>query len=201
MSEKQLPLRQRQAHATRALVVDAARKLFLDDGYANTTIESIANQAGVAASTVYAIFGSKRGILREIRLAWHEETHIREFLTSNHADVEPAVLLERLAFAVCRQWETGKEVVAIYKSAAAADRDARAELETALAGRRKGLDAFTCKLEPQFRPGLDIHHASAILRTLCQVEVYEELVIRSEWSPTEYIEWLIAALKKELLAS
>jgi AcrR family transcriptional regulator len=199
MSDKRPTHRQRQAQATRSLIIEAARALFLERGYTNTTIEAIADQAGVAGSTVYAVFSSKRGILRAIREPWHGQSHIREFLASDQHDTEPAIRLERLARATCLQWETGTEVIAIYRSAAAADSEAAAELAEALEGRRKGLDAFTCSLEPHLRPGMDVLQASAILRALCQAEVYEELVKRSGWTTEAYITWLATALKREIL--
>src|SRR5260370_31418360 len=62
--------RQRQALATRALILDTARQLFRDRGYAGTTIEAIAAGAGVAVNTIYASFGTKRSILTAIRLRW-----------------------------------------------------------------------------------------------------------------------------------
>ena len=201
MNDKRPTLRQRQSQATRSLIVETARALFLERGYTNTTIENIADQAGVAASTIYAIFSSKRGILSAIREPWHSQTQIREFLASDQHDVEPAIRLERLAQATRLQWEAGMEVIAIYRSAAAADREAAAELTLALEGRRKGLDAFSRSLEPYLRPGLDGQQASDILRTLCQAEVYEELVKRSGWMPEAYTTWLAAALKRELLTA
>jgi AcrR family transcriptional regulator len=200
MSEKQPPLRQRQAKATKGLIIEASRKLFLERGYANSTIESIASQAGVAASTVYAIFGSKRSILRAIRQTWHERSQIKEFLALDHSGVKPSILLEGLALATRRQWETGMEVIAIYRGASEVDLEARDELAEALAGRRRGLDGFTLSLQSHLRPSLDIPRASAILRSLCLPEVYEELVKRSGWSSTEYQEWLASVLKRELLA-
>ncbi|HSB65838.1 MAG TPA: helix-turn-helix domain-containing protein, partial [Anaerolineales bacterium] len=78
--QKKPTLRQRQAQATRSMIVTAAQALFLEQGYICTTIDIIAERAGVATSTVYAIFGSKRGILRAIRDSWHERSHIREVL-------------------------------------------------------------------------------------------------------------------------
>ena len=200
MREKRPPLRQRQAEATRSLIVEAARALFLADGYTNTTIEAIADRAGVAVSTIYAIFGSKRGILRLIREEWHRQTHIQEFLAEDLTELEPAARLEGLAQATGLQWQLGADVIGIYRSAAAADREAAAELAEALAGRRKGLDAFTGSLALLLQPGLDVQHASAILRALCQVELYEELVGRSAWTAQAYQSWLAAALKRELLA-
>jgi AcrR family transcriptional regulator len=45
-------------------VLDAARDLFVDHGYADTSIAEIARAAGVSPETVYASFGSKREVLR-----------------------------------------------------------------------------------------------------------------------------------------
>src|SRR5918999_730393 len=68
--EAGLTHRQRQALQTRRLIVDAATKLFLERGYGVTTMDAIAAEAGVAVSTVYAIFKNKRAFLREIKSAW-----------------------------------------------------------------------------------------------------------------------------------
>lgn len=41
------------------LILDAARQLFLRDGYAATSTDSVAREAGVSKATLYAHFGSK----------------------------------------------------------------------------------------------------------------------------------------------
>ena len=58
--------REEQAKATRAAIVHAAYRLFVADGYAVTTIQAIADEAGVAVQTVYAGFGNKRRVLDEV---------------------------------------------------------------------------------------------------------------------------------------
>jgi AcrR family transcriptional regulator len=191
--------RQRQAQATRKMIVSAAQALFLEQGYICTTIETIAERAGVATSTVYAIFGSKRGILRAIRDSWHERTHIREALASDQQSANPSERLEQLAEATRKQWEMGAEVTAIYTGAAAADPRAAAELTQALTGRRQGLQSFAKSLEPHLRPGLDAARAAAILQALCMPEVFDELVRHSGWSVDEYQNWLVKILKREIL--
>src|SRR5580693_6965427 len=60
------PARQRQADETRRRIADAARKLLEEIGYAGMTIPAVAKAAGVAVPTVYAIFGSKKGIVSEL---------------------------------------------------------------------------------------------------------------------------------------
>src|SRR5919199_1109952 len=56
------PLRAEQAQRTRAAVLDAAARCFLDKGYAATTMKDIAETAGVSAQTVFAQ-GSKSALL------------------------------------------------------------------------------------------------------------------------------------------
>jgi AcrR family transcriptional regulator len=191
--------RQRQAQVTRSMIVAAAQALFLEQGYICTTIEVIAERAGVAVSTVYAIFGSKRGILRAIRDAWHERSHIREVVYQNQPSANPVERLEQLTQATRRQWELGAEVTAIYTGAAAADPRAAAELTQALAGRREGMQNFAKNLAPHLRHGLDAARAADILQALCMPEVFDELVRHSGWTADEYQDWLVQVLKHELL--
>ena len=199
--EASLTHRQRQALWTRRLIVDAARKLFLERGYAVTTMDAIAKEAGVAVSTVYAIYKNKRAILRAIREAWHEQTHAREINEEASREPDPERRLRMVAHATRRQWEAGGTLVAIYQGAAAADREAAAELKEALRGRRAALDRVVEGMEATLRPDLDAARAAAILRALCRAELYRELVEESGWSPDEYEAWLLETLKEQLLPS
>jgi AcrR family transcriptional regulator len=197
--EAGLTHRQRQALATRRLIAEAARDLFLERGYAVTTMDAIAGEAGVAVSTVYAIFKNKRAILKEIRLAWHERTRAREINEEAAREPEPTRRVEMVAHANRRQWEFGGALVVIYQGAAAADREAAEELEEALRGRRTTLDRVVWGMEEALRPGLGVERAAAILRALCRAEVYRELV-ESGWTPDEYEAWLFETLKEQLLS-
>jgi len=62
----QSPVRQEQAALTRRRIVDAAAALFASNGYARTTIREVADTAGVAADTVYAVFGTKARVLTAV---------------------------------------------------------------------------------------------------------------------------------------
>ena len=77
--------RQRQAAQTRADILQAARRLFSERGYAATTIEAIAAEAEVAEATVYAGFGSKRGILLAFQQQMEENTDRGERVRAFHA--------------------------------------------------------------------------------------------------------------------
>lgn len=60
------PRRQQQAAATRRTILEAAERLFLQDGYPATTMEAIAAEAGVSLKTAYLPFSTKSGVLRAL---------------------------------------------------------------------------------------------------------------------------------------
>jgi AcrR family transcriptional regulator len=191
--------RQRQALATQALILDAARRLFLEQGYHTTTIEMIAAEAGVAVSTIYAIFHNKRGILQAMREAWHQESGQRDIYTRAREESDPQKRLAQAARATRRQWETGAALTRVYNAAASADPEAAAELSVALEGRRKNLTAFIEEMAQKLRPGLDAERAAEIFLALTMAEIYDTLVRQRGWTPDEYETWLTTLLRQQLL--
>lgn len=191
--------RQRQALETRRLILDAARALFIKQGYGVTTIDAIASEAGVAVSTVYSIYKNKRGILKAIREAWHQESGQRDIYNQALHETDPRRRIEIAAHATRRQWETGVTMRAIYGGAAAVDAEAAAELKESLDGRRAGIARFIRESTPILRPDLTPERAIAIYLSLTRSEVYDELVGVFHWSPDEYERWLAETLRQQLL--
>jgi TetR/AcrR family transcriptional regulator, regulator of autoinduction and epiphytic fitness len=60
------PLRQKQAKQTQLAVIGAARELFVAQGYNATSVTAVARRAGVSPDTVYAVFGTKSGLLKQV---------------------------------------------------------------------------------------------------------------------------------------
>ena len=58
--------RRNKAAQTRETIAEAAKELFARRGYESVTIEEIAVKAGVPVPTVYGLFKSKKGILKEV---------------------------------------------------------------------------------------------------------------------------------------
>src|SRR3954453_1806589 len=58
--------RRAQAEATRGDILAAAQRLFERDGYAATTMEAIAAEAGVGPKTGYVAFETKSGLWRAL---------------------------------------------------------------------------------------------------------------------------------------
>jgi AcrR family transcriptional regulator len=94
---------QARTRLARAAIVEAARTLFLERGYAGTTIEAISEVSGVAPATVYRLFSSKLGILTALLhvliagddqdAALQDRPHIRTLV----ADPDPRSQLSGLA--------------------------------------------------------------------------------------------------------
>ncbi len=156
-------------------------------------------RAGVAVSTVYAVFKNKRGILRAIREAWHQASGQRDIYDRAKQESDPKRRLALAAHATRRQWDTGATMIAIYNGAAAIDPEAAAELEAALQGRRANIEHFIHASLPMLRPDLTEPTACAIYLALTRAEVYQELVIRWQWSPDDYESWLTTTLQQQLL--
>jgi AcrR family transcriptional regulator len=183
--EAGLTHRQRQALQTRRLIVDAARRLFLERGYGVTTMEAIAAEAGVAVSTVYAIFKNKRAFLREIRSALLDQARTREIHEQARKQRDPQRRLEMIAHQSRLQWEFEGSMIA--------------ELREVKSGRRWIMTRFVGEMKDALRPGLDAGRAASILLALAQPEVYRELVEVAGWSPDQYEAWLAETLKEQLL--
>ncbi|OBJ44050.1 TetR family transcriptional regulator [Mycolicibacterium mucogenicum] len=65
--------RAQRQEQTRAELLDAAKARFLKHGYASTSLEDIADDAGYSKGAVYSNFGSKPMLCREVLEAIHRE--------------------------------------------------------------------------------------------------------------------------------
>jgi AcrR family transcriptional regulator len=63
---------------TRRDILQTARRLFAERGYAATSVNDIAEEASVAVQTIYTRLGSKRGIVVALLEVIDEEAGVRE---------------------------------------------------------------------------------------------------------------------------
>lgn len=179
-------------------MLDAARRLFLERGYAATTIPEIAAAAGVAVPTIYWAFGSKRALVSEIRQAWFEAAETAARFREVLAIDEPGARLDAYAAFMGNQWTTGAEALAIQQDAMHADQEVAAEIAAVLAERAERLKAVVAPLAPHLREPLTAETAHDLLLALSMLEVYRELRVRG-WSDARYQAWLGRVLREQLL--
>lgn len=77
-------LRARQAEATRELLIEAARDLFTDQGYAATSIDDIIGRAGVARGALYHHFAGKEALFKAVYDAVEGEVIARVVATAQN---------------------------------------------------------------------------------------------------------------------
>jgi AcrR family transcriptional regulator len=189
--------RQIQAQATRERIADAARRLFATDGYGATSIETIADEAGVAVRTVYAAFGAKREILSLICERWIEEAGARELAGQVLGEVDPVRRLRGAAHWLRVLYSAGFDVVLIFEAATDESPETRALLRSKLAGRNEVMDAMIASLEGHLV--IPVPEAQAMYRALAAPGVYRELVEESGWSPADFERWVGDTLQRNLL--
>jgi AcrR family transcriptional regulator len=200
-SRTRLTLRAERAGVTRRRIATAARHLFSRDGYGATTLKGVAAEAGVAVQTVYAVYGSKAGILRTLREDVVSQPEAEASFRDAMREASAPRSLDLFARSIRQRWELAGDIVAIHRDASMSDPSVRAEVDAVLGVRRNGIAAFVRILEGRLGPGLGALRAIAIIDALTLPEVFVELVSVEGWTADEYEAWLGALLRRELLGS
>ncbi|WP_448612944.1 TetR/AcrR family transcriptional regulator [Modestobacter sp. URMC 112] len=203
------PRREAQAAETRRAVLDAARRLFEDGGYAGTAVPSVAAAAGVAVKTVYLAFETKAGLLRavwEARLGGEEEaTPVleRRWMRELTDQADPAGKLQLLAAQSRRVKTATGPLLEVIRTAAATDaeiatlwQDIEAKL---LRVQRAVVDQLAAA--GALRPPLQREEAADVLWTLNHPSVWHLLVRGRRWSDARYERWLYEAACLQLLGT
>jgi len=193
------------AAARRRTVLEAAGRRFLRDGYAATTVASIAADAGVSVETVYKAFGSKPGLVRamwDAGLAGEGPVHaeIRSDLVSS-TDTDPQVIIASWARLTTEVAPRAAPVMLLVRAAAATDPDMaslREELDAQrLARMTHNADALA--KGGQLREGVTRAKARDVLLTYTTPEIYELLVLRQGWSLDDFAEFIGLGIAAALL--
>jgi AcrR family transcriptional regulator len=201
------PARQARTRRTRAAVVEAARSLFLERGYAATTIEAIGARADTPQATVYRLFGSKPGILKAVldtsigggdeAVAMLDRPRLRAVLV----DPDPVNRLAGFAALVRDVLSRVGPVHRVLAEAARSDEDAAALLAEITRQRHEGQRRIARSLgrSGALRTGLRERDAADVVHALASPEVYELLVAERGWTGARYEEWLRSTLALQLL--
>ena len=188
--------REAQARETRRRILAAALELFVTNGYAASTIQALADRAGVAVQTVYAVFGNKRELLRQL---------IESTITG---DDEPVPITERAeAKAVAAEPDARRRadrdaafsrsitervapIVRIASEAAASDPELAAMMEMVKAARREEMIASARIVAGPDGLRVSEKEAAATLYVLYSPQVADMLMGDYGWSPKRYEKWL-----------
>ena len=193
--------RQLQAQMTRERIVEAARTLMAEQGWVATTIDAIAEEAGVASSTVYAAFGTTLAILEEMRHTMLRNARLPELTSELEAEPDPARRLRLWATMIRQQMESSYDIISIHRQAARADPDFESEYRKVLDNRARHFTDFIHHLGDALADPLETNTATDLLWTFSNEELWRELVEERGWSPDEYERWLAATLIAQLITA
>ncbi|QXT62869.1 TetR/AcrR family transcriptional regulator [Tessaracoccus palaemonis] len=151
-------LRERKAARTRQLLLDTGYRLFVEQGYEQTTMEQIASEAEVGASTLYRYFPTKDLLLLDQLTTWMD---VADQL-SERPDGEP--LPEALAAAIRSSLEAIEDVERFAAVRAMVDDSppARARLLDILIRSRADLEAVVAERLGRSPDELDVALISAV---------------------------------------
>jgi TetR/AcrR family transcriptional regulator of autoinduction and epiphytic fitness len=207
--KRKTPNRAARARATRRRIIETSTRLFTTDGYASTTMERIAAQAGVAVQTMYYIFGTKGQVLCEAM----------EFAGAGEHDAVPVPqrswMIEALATeSLHRSLALGVEHgVDIYKraaplwpavnAAAVADPAVEKYWSGVTSARRAGMGRLVARIAELdgLRTELTVERATDIMFVLNGHGTFQGLVIDANWNLPTYKSWLYSTLVSQLLTS
>ena len=190
--------RQAQARETGRLIVDAARQLLIERGYTGTTMEQIAQKAGVAVETLYASFGSKRAMLSRV---------LAVALTG---DDESVPLLQRPGPQAVRQARDQRlqvemfahdmreimgrvgPVLGVMRTAAEIEPDIAELLRRTLDERLQGMKQFVLWVASNgpLRGQMTVEEAAETVWAITSAELHQLLTVGRGWSADRYEVWL-----------
>ena len=194
-------LRSRAAEATRARVLDAARRLFMRRGIDGVTIAEIAEKAGVAAPTIYALYKSKEGLLRTLMREALFGPRFRQARAKLDGVTDPVRLIALSAQVARAIYESESADLGLIRGASAFSPALR-KMEQEFEAMRFEMQEERVKLlfaEARQRKGLAMGDARRILWMYTSRDVYRMLVHEGGWTPDQYQRWLSDALLTALV--
>ena len=196
--------RRERAARVRAEVIDSAARLFLSNGFVETTVAAIANASGVSEETIYKSFGSKAGLVRAIwARALEGEGDVpaeRRSDTMQATEDDPRKIIQAWGALIVEVAPRVAPILLLIKRSALSDpqlAELAAEVDEQRLARMEH-NARTLHHRRHLRAGMTLHEARDILWTYSSPELFDLFVGKRGWSRERFAgfvtEQLIAAL-------
>lgn len=195
--------REAAARATRQRVIEAAKALFVDQGYPATRIEAIAEASDTPLPTLYRLFGSKRSLLQAVMdtsfvgddepVAFGDRPEVQAALRA----ADPEALIDAFA-AICRDvMKRAGEMYHVLTTAAVVDEEAAALLADVRRQAHIGRSRIVAALRAMdaIDPALATSEAEDIVYTCLSFEVARMLIVERGWSSEQYEAWIARSLR------
>jgi AcrR family transcriptional regulator len=196
--------RQAQARQTREAIIAAARRLFLADGFASTTVAAIAAEIGVSVDTIYKSFGGKPGLVRAIceeALAGEGRVHAEIRSDALQAtEPDPRQIIRGWGDLTTEVAPRVAPILLLVRAAAADPEMASLQSEMdALRLARMTRNAGSLADAGHLRDDVTVELAGEILWTYSSPELYDLLVLTRGWTLRRYADFIVNAMIAALL--
>lgn len=196
-----------QRRATRRRIIDAAADLFIEHGYATTTLEQVADRAGVAVQTVYFHYGNKRTLLKEavdLAAAGDDEpvpVLERPWNEAMHAADDVDEVLSIWARNGAEIFERIAPIMGVVRDAAVVDAEMAEQWATNEGQRLTAFRELAALLDDRgdLRAGMDVEQATDLVFALNSIEVYLLLTRARGWTTEQWERWLTDTLRASLV--
>jgi AcrR family transcriptional regulator len=158
--------------ATRERIVEAVRALLAEGAFHESTVEAVADRAGVARATLYQHFGSRIELVDAICETFDANPALLE-LRSTVGLAEASAALAGTIETAMRFWSSEDPILRQLYGVAAIDPAAQALVDRQRADRRAELERLADTLERAGGP--KPRHAVPLLLVLTSYETYREL--------------------------
>lgn len=195
--------RSTRAAETKKRILNASKELFESDGFEEVTIEKLAQAASVSVPTIYALFQSKRGILRALMNEALPTDQFQELVEISIRETSPSKRLAISAKIARQMYDAERAQMEIFRGAAVLAPEFK-ELENERESRRYQRQEITIKAmakEKSLAKGLKVAQARDILWAFTGRDMYRMFVVERGWTSDEYEEWLTQILIKTLLVA
>jgi AcrR family transcriptional regulator len=198
--------RRQAAARTRAAILDAARQLFTERGYAATSMTAIADRAGVALDTVYAAAGRNPELARlliETAISGTDQAipaEQRDYVRAIQAAPDAITKIARYAAAITAIAPRMTLVLAIIQQAAPDEPELAALWNQVAERRAANMRLFVADLAAVAPLRLDPDEAADIDWATNAAELYQLLVGQRGWTPQRYEHFLTDTWQRLLLA-
>lgn len=188
--------RRQQAQETRAHVVRVARDLFLEHGYASTTVADIAGTAGVSVETIYAAFRNKAALLHkawDITVGGDDQDvvfHERPEVMAMRAERD---LARRLVLHAAFATRTAQRIAPfqlMVQAAAAADPAAAAMLEEMGRQRLAGMSVMAAEAAETGQLAVSEDECRDVIWSMTDGMLWHRLVNERGWTNERFADWL-----------
>jgi AcrR family transcriptional regulator len=197
---------QARTRLARRAVIEAARTLFVDRGYAATTVDAVSKQSDVPVATVYRLFASKLGILKALldtSIAGDDRpvaVQDRPEVAARFDEADPRAMLAGVAGITTEINRRTNDVYRVLVGAARSDPAAAELLDTVDRQRDAGQRRVARSLARAgaLREGLRERDAADLVHALMSPDLYRLLVVDRAWRPERYEAWLAETLVQQL---